>query len=213
MNYSDDFREMIKKYNDEIKQYQKRSKPETIPVQAPVTEPEVVPAQTLTPQQQQEEQIANQFPFTNDYSLPNILDSQIIKGQTNNLTGEGTLIVRVFTSNSASPVEGASVLVSFDGENGEVLVKSMITDRNGETERITLPTVSKQESLSPGIDNPYASYSIRVSAKDYFTIDSVNVPVFDGQEAVQPVEMIPLPEKFEGDIVLKSNDTGSITLN
>ncbi len=206
MNYSDDFREMIKKYNEELKKMQKKSKPATnIPVQSNNV--------VLTPEEQAEEQIANEFPFKNDYSLPNINENEMIKGQTVDLTGVGYLIVRVSVSNAAAPVAGATVLVSFDDTNGEKLIKSSVTDVNGETPKIALPTVAESESLEPGVKNPYASYSIRVSADKYFTIDSVNVPIFDKQTAIQPVEMVPLPEGFGGNTVLKSNDTGSITLN
>lgn len=213
MNYSDDFREMIKKYNDEIKKMQKKSKPITddkvMLTQAPIENGDTA----LTPEETAEEQAANKFPFKNDYSLPNISESQMIKGQTTNLNGEGYLIVRVSAANAAAPIQGANVLVSFDDAGGERLVKSIVTDVNGETKKITLPTVPADESLEPGIRNPYASYSIRVSSDGFFTIDSVNVPIFDKQLATQPVEMVPLPENFGGPTVLNSNDTGSITLN
>lgn len=213
MNYSDDFREMIKKYNDEIKKMQKKSKPlpddAVIPTQAPVENG----MQMLTPAETTEEQTANKFPFKNDYSLPNISENQMIKGQTTGLNGEGDLIVRVSAANAAAPIQGANVLISFDDIGGERLIKSAVTNVNGETPKISLPTVAESESLEPGIRNPYASYSIRVSSGGYFTIDSVNVPIFDKQLATQPVEMVPLPENYGGPTVLNSNDTGSITLN
>ncbi|MBQ4156332.1 MAG: carboxypeptidase regulatory-like domain-containing protein [Clostridia bacterium] len=197
MNYSDDFREMIKMYNEELKKAQQKSKPVAQVVAQPV--------------QSQEEKAP--FEFTNTYNLPTVPQSEIIKGQTGELTGEGYLIVKLVTRSSAAPVVGGSVLVSFDGSTGETLVKSLVSDRNGETEKISLPTVTESESQSPGVNNPYASYSIRASKDGYFTIDSVNVPIFDKQTAVQNIEMIPLPEDYQGKTVLQSNDTGSITLN
>ena len=210
MNYSDDFREMIAKYNEELRKINKKAKP--------YNENEVIPAQASvenaqTSQTPQTDGKTTAFPFTNDYTLPNISPDQMIKGQTTGLTGEGSLIVRVSVANAAAPIQGASVLISFEDGSGEKLVKSMITDVNGETKKIMLPTVPLDESLEPGIKNPYASYLIRVSADGYFTIDSINVPIFDKQTAIQPVEMLPLPENFKGETVLKSNDTGSITLN
>ena len=200
MNYSDDFRELIKKYNEELKKMQQKSTPptksETIPVQAQVKESEKQP-----------------FEFTNSYALPNINENQMIQGQSENLDSKGQLIVRLSTSNSASPIQGGIVLVSLDTPQGERLIKSLVTNENGETGVITLDTVSQSQSQSPGINNPYASYSIRASADGYFTIDSVNAPIFENIVAIQTIEMIPLPEGFEGDTVLKSNDTGPITLN
>lgn len=203
MNYSDDFREMIKKYNDELKKMQKKSKP--------ITDNTSLPAQSNNVLQNENQKTP--FQFKNDYSLPNIEESEMIAGQTTNLNGEGYLLVRVSVANAAAPIQGAHVLISFDEPSGERLVKSVVTDVNGETTTIALPTVAIDESLEPGIRNPYASYSIRVSSDGYFTIDSVNVPIFDKQTAIQPVEMVPLPDDFGGPTVLKSNDTGSITLN
>lgn len=200
MNYSDDFREMIKKYNEEIRKMQQRV--------ASTDETELVQTQSKEIQQPKQP-----FYFTNSYVLPNISPNQMIQGQSENLVAKGQLKVRLSTANSAAPVQGGIVLVSLDTKQGERLVKSLITNKDGETEVITLDTVSQIESQSPGVDNPYASYSIRASADGFFTIDSVNVPIFENILAIQPIDMIPLPEGFEGDIVLKSNDTGSITLN
>lgn len=199
MNYSNDFRELIKKYNEELKKMQQRA--------TPIKE-EVVKTQAQV--QPTEKQPIN---FTNIYSLPNITANQMIQGQNENLTQKGRLLVRLSTSNQASPVQGGLVLVSIDTPDGERLVSSSVTNENGETDIITLDTVSASESQTPGVENPYASYNIRASANDYFTIDSINVPIFENILAVQQVEMIPLPEGFEGNTVLKSNDTGAITLN
>ena len=196
MNYSNDFREMIKMYNEELKKAKQKAKPIEQVVSTAVQQQDKVP-----------------FEFTETYNLPTVPNSEIIKGQTGELTGEGYLIVKLVTRFSAAPVVGGSVLVSFDGQNGEFLVKSLVSDRNGETEKISLPTVKASESQSPGVNNPYASYSIRASKNGFFTIDSVNTPIFDNQTAIQTVQMIPLPDGYEGKTVLQSNDTGSITLN
>ena len=190
MNYSDDFREMIKMYNDQLRQLQQKSKQTVAPVQ------QKAPAE-----------------FTNTYNLPTIPQSEVIKGQTKNLEGKGGLIVKLTTRFSASPIENGVVLVSFDDEDGEKLVRSLVTNVNGETAKISLPTVKSEESQNPGVKNPYASYTIRATKEGFFTIDSVNVPIFDGQLAIQKIEMIPLPEDYQGKTILKSNDTGPITLN
>lgn len=193
MNYSDDFRQMIKMYNEELRKAQQKAKQ---------IEPIVA-----TPIQK------SPFLFNDTYNLPTVPQSEIIKGQTDDLTGVGYLIVKLVTKLSAAPVVGGRVLVSFDGKEGETLVKSLVTNKNGETEKISLPTASENESQTPGVSNPYASYTIRASKEGFFTIDSYNVPIFEGQTAIQTVEMIPLPEDYKGKTVLQSNDTGAITLN
>ena len=202
MNYSEDFREMIENYNRQLFEMRKKAKnEETLPVQSnKIT--------TQTPMQP-----TQKFPFNNNYNLPTISENEVIKGQTIGLDGTGHLTVRVNVANAAAPVQNANVLISFvDGDN-EMLIKSLVTNRNGETPKIALNTVKIDESLTSGVKNPYAAYVIRVAKDGYFTIESDNVPIFDKTEAVQTISMIPLPDDYEGTRVLKSNDTGSISLN
>ena len=227
MNYSDDFQEMIKKYNEELRKMKTKAKPEpneTVLTQANIQSsdennannnaqsisPDIL--KTLTPTEKEELSEAQRFPFTNDYDLPNIKPDEMIKGQYENLGGKGKLVVRVFTANQAAPVKNASVLVSLEKADGDHLISSVKTDIDGETPVLELPAVSFEESLTPEVKNPYASYRIRVCAPDFFTIDSINVPIFDKQTAIQSVEMLPIPNGFEGDRILKSNDTGPIDL-
>lgn len=227
MNYSDDFQEMIKKYNEELRKMKTKAKPEpneTVLTQANIQSsdegnannnaqsisPDIL--KTLTPTEKEELSEAQRFPFTNDYDLPNIKPDEMIKGQYENLGGKGKLVVRVFTANQAAPVKNASVLVSLEKADGDHLISSVKTDIDGETPILELPAVSFEESLTPEVKNPYTSYRIRVCAPDFFTIDSINVPIFDKQTAIQSVEMLPIPNGFEGDRILKSNDTGPIDL-
>lgn len=209
MNYSEDFQKMIKKYNDELKKYNEKAKKEVNPV--------ISEAVSQNPPKKDEEpQLRNENNndlFQADYILPNIEEGQIIEGQKSDFTGEGTLNIRVFTAKQAAPVKGATVTVSLDDNGKETLIKSYITDKDGETPSIVLPTVSKEESLNPGIVNPYASYRVRITADGFFTIDSVNIPIFDGESSALPIEMLPLPEGYTGKIILKSLDTGAIGLS
>lgn len=208
MNYSEDFQKMIKRYNEELKNYNKKAKSKITPVNAE----SITQNSTIQNDISNETKESNNNLFQENYILPNIEENQIIEGQKSDLTGEGYLKVQVFTAKQASPLSGAVVSISLDN-NGEALIKNYITDINGETPLISLPTVSKEESLNPGIANPYASYRVRISADGFFTIDSVNVPIFDGESSVLPVEMLPLPEGYNGKIILKSLDTGAIGLN
>lgn len=204
MNYSEDFQKLIQRYNDELKSFNQKARENIKPTVATPT------AQTDSNENSPEN--PNKL-FTENYILPNIEQDQVIDGQKSNLTGEGYLKVRVFTAKQASPLKNATVTVSLDNEESETLIKSYITDINGETPLISLLTVEKDESLSPGVTNPYASYRVRISADGFFTIDSLNLPIFDGESSYLPVEMLPLPDGYDGKIILKSLDTGAIGLN
>ena len=183
MQYSGDFKKMINDYNKELKKISSKAK------QNPLQEK------------------------SKNYALPNIEEKQMIFGQKSNLKGSGNLLVRVFSAKQATPVIDALVAVSFLNGDGEELLKSAFTNNDGEVPTYALPTVNRQESLNPGVNNPYASYRVVVSADGYFTMDSVNVPIFDGETAVLPVEMLPIPEFYSGNTILKAYDTGAIDLN
>ncbi len=104
----------------------------------------------------------------------------------------GTLIIQVYTADQALPVSGANVKVTKLTENGEELIRVMQTDRNGKTEPLLLPAPPKANSQTPDGGVRFFNYNIRVDYPGYYTMENLNVPVFDGQTALQPVALIPL---------------------
>lgn len=132
-------------------------------------------------------QSPNAFPPSNAPSTPELTDF-------------GQLQVQVFKAKEAVPIENATVTIFLeedDGTNTPITVTR--TNRSGFTPSITVPTVSATLSLEPGHEHPYASYLIQVISPGYFTVEDVHVPVFGGITSVQPVEMLPLPENYQGD--------------
>lgn len=119
-------------------------------------------------------------------------------------TGEGKLIVHVTTARGSIPLEGAQVSVLRDSalENtppGEVIA-TLTSDRDGNTPILSLPAPPRAESLRPSNGAPpFATYHIAVRLEGYFDQDYIQVPIFDGIVAVQPADMIPLPENGRTD--------------
>ena len=111
----------------------------------------------------------------------------------------GTLVVNAFTAGGALPVPGTVVRITGVDEENRTVEYSVITDIDGITEKISLPTPSRQLSLSPGsTEQSYAQYNIEISAPGYYTKRLFNVAVFEGTETLQQVNMIPLPENERG---------------
>ena len=71
----------------------------------------------------------------------------------------------------------------------------MQTDISGLSPVVAVPTVSRELSLQPGTIPPSTAYTIQSDAEGYYSVRNLNVPVYGGITAVQPVEMIPLPEQ------------------
>ena len=115
----------------------------------------------------------------------------------NKLTGTGYLIVRVTTASGAIPLEGAQVGIreySPEAEGGGDFVATLISGSDGSTEVISLPTHPKSESLVAGNGIPYSTYVAEVRLEGYSDQTFIGIPIFDGIVAIQPVNMIPLPE-------------------
>ena len=115
--------------------------------------------------------------------------------------GTGYLIVQVTTARGAIPLEGATVDVrSFEPEVGSDpatrgdVVASLVSGHDGNTVRIPLSAPPRSASETPGNGRPYALYQIEVSLEGFFDQTYIGVPIFDGITAIQPVNMIPLPE-------------------
>ena len=108
----------------------------------------------------------------------------------------GYLIVKVSTARGAIPLEGASVIVRGGEQDSSGVLYSMRTDRDGQTERISLPTPPRSASESPGNIKPYATYGIDVFREGYVPLSFENVPIFPSIVSIQPAVMVPLPEYY-----------------
>ncbi len=108
-------------------------------------------------------------------------------------SGTGYLKVMVTAADNALPIEGATVTVTSITGGNTTLINKQTTNNSGETVRIELPAPPKELSLTPGNTNTYAKYNVRVDFPGYYTVENVDVPVFDGQVSMQPTQMIPLP--------------------
>lgn len=104
----------------------------------------------------------------------------------------GTLSVRAYTASGGLPVEGALVRITGAEEDNRMIAYSLITDRDGKTETVSLPAPKKSNSTAPNQpDSPYAIYDITVSRDGYYTRNIKGVSVFSGVGSIQLVNMIP----------------------
>ena len=104
----------------------------------------------------------------------------------------GILVVAASAAGGAYPISGATVLVESDDEYDRVSPIARLTDRDGMTEEIALPTPPRSLSLTPeGSEAPYATYRIFVRKERYYDKLVRGVPIFEGVRATLPVNLIP----------------------
>ncbi len=112
-------------------------------------------------------------------------------------SGMGSIIVQVYTADQAVPIADANVIITRPTEGVEELIRILKTDRSGKTEAINVPAPPAENSLTPDGGVRYYKYNIRVDYPGYYTMENVNVPIFEGQRAIQPIFMMPLMEDEE----------------
>ena len=129
-------------------------------------------------------------------------------------TDSGTLTVRTYTAGGALPVENTVVRVSGVDENNRFVEFSVLTDADGITQKITLPSPSISYSLSPSAQEiPYAVYDVEVSHDGYYTKTIKNVAIFSGTNSNQPINMIPISVTNGGADYPRGNLNALITEN
>ena len=105
----------------------------------------------------------------------------------------GTLIIKTSTAGNALPVAKTVVRISGGDEENRFVEFTFLTDADGLTPRITLPSPPRSASLSPSPSEfPYAQYNIEISAEGYYPKRINNVALFSGTNSFQPVNMIPI---------------------
>lgn len=106
----------------------------------------------------------------------------------------GFILVNVRTGREATPVVGASVVVTAINNGNRLLAAAGITDISGTVLRFEVPAPDKAYSQTPDTEvRPYSLFDISVRAKGFFNARSVDVPVFSGITSIQNFNMVPLP--------------------
>ncbi len=106
----------------------------------------------------------------------------------------GFILVNVRAGNEATPIVGASVVVTAIDNGKRLLAAAGITDISGTVTGIEVPAPDKAYSLTPNTEvRPYSLFDISVRARGFFNARSIDVPVFSGITSVQNFNMVPLP--------------------
>ncbi len=112
----------------------------------------------------------------------------------------GTFSARAYTAGGALPIDGAVVRIMGAEEANRLVSFSLLTDRDGRTERISLPAPSKIYSEVPDpSEAPYYLYDLEISKEGYYPKRLFGITIFPDTYTEQMINMIP---KGEGDFPL-----------
>ncbi len=112
----------------------------------------------------------------------------------------GFLKFSVGTAGGTVPLKDVNVYIYTDPEGDDEgrLLYTLVTDEDGLTETVTLPTPPLAESFSPEYPKPYSTYNIFAVRDGYIPTGGRTVPLFPGITSIQPINLVPASDFAEG---------------
>lgn len=106
-----------------------------------------------------------------------------------NSIDRGQLKINVIDQTTNRPIENARVEISYTADP-DSRIEEISTNSIGQTEPVILPAPPVEYSMEPGIEQPYAQYTVTVRAEGYqpFSVSGTNV--FSGELAIQDTQLL-----------------------
>jgi hypothetical protein len=125
------------------------------------------------------------------------------------LNKSGVMTVRAYTAGGALPIPDATVRIFGAEEENKDVVFSLVTDEDGLTKSVTLPTPDISVSLDQNANVPaYSLYNVEIFKEGYYSKRLYNVPVFPETNSEQLISMIPF-SSFPGNYPLGNINTAN----
>lgn len=123
----------------------------------------------------------------------------------NNATDSGFLQVSVVAGDTMKPLQDARVSISYSGEP-ETDIEQLVTDSDGQTDAVELAAPPVEYSMEPGDVQPYAEYSVTVTASGYESFNVSGISLFADTTALQVIRLVPRNvTTLAGNIVIPAN--------
>lgn len=115
------------------------------------------------------------------------MKSSFLKAAQTELTDRGSLQVTALSQQNI-PIENATVAIFYTGDPDTIL-EEVRTDPSGQTEVVELQAPPVEYSLTPSEIQPYAEYTLRVSAEGYETLTVTGSEILSRQLSLQQIQM------------------------
>ena len=169
MTETDNLDELIKAYSDSLMKVYEKRKPEEKEEISAIEETET------------EEEAPDEVPA----ELPQVK-------KDNEATDTASFMASVSTGGGAFPVPDAKVILRKDSS----IVSFLVTDQNGETQKITLPAYAEKDSLSEETAKA-VSYYADIFAEGFQEKRNLTVEASGGAEIILNAELTPNEEGME----------------
>lgn len=111
-----------------------------------------------------------------------------IRYTQNDNVDQGDLRMQVIARGTNAPIDDAQISISYSGDP-ESTVEEVNTDASGMSEQIALAAPPLEYSMQPSEEQPYAEYTIQVTARGYRPISISGIEVMSGQISLQEIRM------------------------
>lgn len=119
---------------------------------------------------------------------------KLLKDYLNDNPRTGYLIFQIYEYSllkGLRPVVNAKITVSKALGNGYFISKVLMTDGNGKTEPLPLPTVKGELSQVPGNTKHHSTYNACVEMTNFSPVDIFDISIFDCITSIQSVKLLP----------------------
>ena len=108
----------------------------------------------------------------------------------NSFIDKGQLQISAVSADGNVPIDDATIEISLTGEP-ENVIEQLTTDSSGNSEAIDLDAPPIEYSLSPGDNQPYSEYNLKVTAPGYDEVLISGIQILSGQLGLSNVRMTP----------------------
>lgn len=124
---------------------------------------------------------------------------------TSNNIDTGYMEVDVTSAANNTPVENATVTISYTGEP-QSTIEQLTTNSSGQTEQIALAAPPLEYSMEPSVNQPFSEYTVTVSAPGFEPFSVSGSDILSGELSLQQIRLTPIaPNASETNIVIPAN--------
>lgn len=128
-----------------------------------------------------------------------------MENNNSNNIDTGYLEVDVTSRDDNTPISDATVTISYTGDPDSV-IEELTTDSSGQTAQIGLDAPPLEYSMEPSINQPFAEYTITVSAPGYEPVSVSGSDIMSGELSLQGIQLTPIsPQASPQNIVIPVN--------
>ena len=105
------------------------------------------------------------------------------------MDNNGYIKIETYTANQGIPITNVIGNIYSTIENEKLKLGQLITDNDGISNTIKLPSINSSASQTPSDENPYTVYDLEIIKPGYKNKYFKNIPVFPNVVSIQQIPM------------------------